>query len=72
MGGWGAITKGGVAIPFAKKFFFFFLPISYEIKQAIPGRLLVIKAQFETPLSLFLWIYMLLQTVLNEFVFLRV
>lgn len=46
-------VTGGVAILFAKSF----LPISCEIKQMIPGRLLVLQAKFEKFNFVFLNIY---------------
>ncbi|KAI7801458.1 pol-like protein [Triplophysa rosa] len=45
--------RGGVAILFAKNF----LPISCEIKQVIPGRLLALKAKFEKFNFIFLNLY---------------
>lgn len=46
-------VRGGVAVLFAKNF----LPISYELKHVIPGRLMLVRAKFERFNFVFLNIY---------------
>lgn len=46
-------VRGGVAVLFAKNF----LPISYELKHVIPGRLMLLRAKFERFNFVFLNIY---------------
>lgn len=53
-------VRGGVAVLFAKNF----LPISYELKHVIPGRLMLLRAKFER------FNFTLQRLGLKEFIFL--
>lgn len=46
-------VRGGVAVLFAKNF----LPVSYELKPVVPGRLMLLKAKFERFNFVFLNLY---------------